>query len=245
MNKSIIKGTTSSLSFVDHNETYGRHIIRRICKIIKPNSCLDIGAGNGEDLKIIRESNENAKLWGVDYRPNNKNLFKLKANIITANLEFDELPIRDNSIDLIIANQTMEHVKEIYWINHQVFKKLTLNGHFLMGVPNLLALHNRFLPLFGYHPSCIKMISAHIRGYSIPDTNLFYKTIGGDFLDIVNVYGSQFYPFPKTASRIASKLLPGLATCIFFLIKKTGIYNNEFIEWTKNNMLETNYYIGH
>lgn len=33
----------------------------------------------------------------------------------------------------MIANQTMERVKEIYWINHQVFKKLAVGGCFVTG----------------------------------------------------------------------------------------------------------------
>ena len=237
-------GGRSSLSFVDHNETYGRQIVKKICERIKPNKCLDIGAGNGEDLKIVREISKNANLLAVDFRPNNENLLNINAKIINANIEYDDLPIEDNSIDLIIANQTMEHVKEIYWINHQVFKKLALNGYFFMGVPNLLALHNRILPLFGYHPTCIKMISAHIRGFSFRDTSLFYNQIGKGFLKIEKVYGSQFYPFPRHASRILSKFLPTLSTSIFFLIKKTGKYENQFIQWTKENVLETNYFIG-
>lgn len=242
--KSQNTGERSVLNFVNHDETYGRHIVEKICKIIKPKNCLDIGAGNGEDLKIVRSISPEGNLYAIDFRPNNESLLKINAKIINANIEYDDLPIDDNSLDFVIANQTMEHIKEIYWINHQVFKKLAINGYFLIGVPNLLALHNRVLPLFGYHPTCIKMISAHIRGYSIKDTSFFYNSIGKDFLRIEKVYGSQFYPFPRSVSRIMSKVFPSFSTCIFFLIRKIGIYETQFIDWPKEKVLETNYFIG-
>ena len=237
-------GYTSRLKFVDHRESYGRHIIRNIAKKIRPSSCLDIGAGDGADLSIVKECEHNCELNGIDFRLNNQNLKKLGVNIFQKDIERDELPFIDNSLDLIIANQVMEHVKEIYWINHQIFKKLKIGGYFIMGVPNLLALHNRILPLFGYHPTCIKMISAHIRGYSIKDTLLYYNTIGKNFLEIEKIYGSQFYPLPKKLSRIANYFFPSLSTSIFFIIRKKDSYNREFISWIDENVLATSFYKG-
>ena len=237
-------GYTSRLKFIDHKESYGRHIIRHIAQRISPSSCLDIGAGDGVDLATVKECKNNCELNGIDFRLDNQNLKKLGVNIFKKDIERDELPFLDNSLDLIIANQVMEHVKEIYWINHQIFKKLKIGGYFIMGVPNLLALHNRILPLLGHHPTCIKMISAHIRGYSIKDTVLYYNTIGRDFLEIEKIYGSQFYPFPKFISRPLSFLFPSMAVSNFFLIQKTAPYENDFVDWLNETNLETNFFKG-
>tara|TARA_Y100001968_G_scaffold84979_1_gene76105 strand:+ start:430 stop:1167 length:738 start_codon:yes stop_codon:yes gene_type:complete len=238
-------GYTSRLDkIVDHRESYGRHLVKRISRKISPKSCLDIGAGDGIDLSIVKENSQDCELNGLDFRLDNQNLIDLGVNTFQIDIEKDELPFLDNSFDLIIANQVMEHVKEIYWINHQIFKKLKIGGYFFMGVPNLLALHNRILPLFGEHPSCIKMISAHIRGYSIKDTLLYYNIIGKDFLEIEKIYGSQFYPLPKRMSRIANFLFPSLSTSIFFLIRKKGFYDKQFISWIENNTLATSFYKG-
>ena len=44
-------GQTSRLGkIVDHRETYGRHLIKKITQKIAPKSCLDVGAGKGADL---------------------------------------------------------------------------------------------------------------------------------------------------------------------------------------------------
>ena len=211
---------------------------------VQIKSCLDIGAGSGRDLSIVKSIHSNCDLMAVDFRADNKNLIKLGCKILPLDIERDSIPLPDESIDLVIANQTMEHVKEIYWINHEVFRMLSIGGHFVIGVPNLLALHNRILPIFGFHPTCIQMISAHIRGYSIRDTTKFYETIGSRFLSIEQVFGSQFYPLPKRLSRFTAALFPGLSTSIFFKIKKKSSYNNEFQRWTRDNLLETNFFTG-
>jgi len=239
-------GQTSRLGkIVDHRETYGRHLIKKITQKIAPKSCLDVGAGKGADLSIVKQYSDNCELNALDFRLKNQNLIDLGANIFKIDLEKDDLPFEDNSLDFIIANQVLEHVKEIYWINHQIFKKLKVGGYFLIGVPNLLALHNRILSLIGIHPTCMKMISAHIRGYSIKDTSLFYNTIGKEFLKIEKIYGSQFYPLPRKLSRVANYFFPSLSTSIFFLIKKVDKYDDEFISWIEENVLETSFYKGY
>ena len=237
-------GITSRLSFVNHLETYGPNVIRKISKSVQADTCLDIGAGNGRDLSIVKETCGASRLYAVDFRPDNRNLAELGCTVFNIDVEKEEIPLDDESLDLVIANQTMEHVKEIYWINHQVFKKLAVGGYFVMGVPNLLAFHNRLLPIFGIHPTCIKMLSAHIRGYSIRDTRKFYEAIGNRFLSIEAVYGSQFYPLPTRLSRVLSGAFPGLSTSIFFKIKKKSKYRNEFQEWTWDHALETNFFTG-
>jgi len=237
-------GTTSRLGFVDHTETYGPKVIEKIVRSIQIKSCLDIGAGNGRDLSIVKKNHPNCALWAVDFRPNNEKLIKLGCKILPLDIERDSIPVPDESIDFVVANQTMEHVKEIYWINHEVFRVLSIGGYFVIGVPNLLALHNRILPIFGFHPTCIQMISAHIRGYSIRDTVKFYETIGSRFLSVERVLGAQFYPLPKIASRFAAAMSPGLSSSIFFKIKKTSAYSNEFQYWTRDHLLETNFFTG-
>lgn len=44
--------------------------------------------------------------------------------IHVANIERDSLPLADGQADLIIANQILEHTKEIFWIFHEVSRSL-------------------------------------------------------------------------------------------------------------------------
>ena len=240
-----ISGSSSRLTFVDHNETYGRNILKKVIKNVEIYKCVDIGCGCGDDLSIIKKYNPRAEIFGVDFGLWNEDRLKqIGIKPIIVNIEKEQLPFENEFIDFIIANQVLEHTKEIFWINHEIFRCLKKGGTFFLGVPNVLSLHNRLLMLFGYHPTCCKNISAHVRIFSKKDVNLFYRAIGSDFCKIDKIYGSQFYPFSKNISRFLSKIFPSLAVANFYVITKTGDYNNEFIEWPKKNKLETNYFLG-
>ncbi len=232
------------MKFVNHIETYGRHILYSFSKNLTITKCVDLGCGKGDDLQIIKR-NSNAHLTGVDF--NDYNYEVLKTNGIESfsiDIEKQKLPFENNSVDFVIANQVLEHTKEIFWINHEIFRILEIGGYLYIGVPNALAFHNRILGLIGFHPTCSKIISAHVRSFSKRDTIRFYKTISKDFTKLVKFKGSQFYPFPKFISRILSRIFPASAGSIFFLIQKTSEYNGEFIKWLNNASLETNYYNG-
>ena len=69
------------LRFVDHHETYGPDVIR---DFLKSTSCvdtaLDLGAGSGRDLGFIHEAFPQAKLYGLEFLP--ENIEKLKSKNI-------------------------------------------------------------------------------------------------------------------------------------------------------------------
>jgi len=196
-------------------------------------------------LLIVKRYHPEAELFGVD--SSHLNLDKLKDLGIETrvlNIETNDLPFADNSIDLIIANQVLEHTKEIFWINHEIFRCLKVGGVFFMGVPNVLSFHNRILMLLGYHPTCNKLTSAHVRVFSKKDVLVFYHQIGNSFCQVEKFYGSQFYPFPKKIARFLSRLFPTMAVASFYIIKKIADYNGEFINWPEYAQLETNYFRG-
>jgi len=243
--RKVIPGSTSRLTIVDHHESYGRHILAKAAQGKKIEKCLDLGCGDGADLTTISKIHPEAELFGLDFGVwNQAKLKALKINPISVNLEADALPFGDNSTDFIIANQFLEHTKEIFWINHEIFRSLKIGGHLFLGVPNLLSLHNRILMALGYHPTQHKLSSAHVRPFSKKDVFNFYKDIGGKFCRVVGFWGSQFYPFPKPIARFLASLFPSLSFSIFFLVQKTGEYNNDFIKWPGFAELETNYFIG-
>lgn len=245
MFRKVTPGTTSRLTIVDHAETYGRHVLAKVLKCRNISLCIDLGCGNGDDLMVVRKYNPKTKCVGVDFGDRNKEgLLERGIEFVSMNIENQLLPFESETIDLIIANQVLEHTKEIYWIHHEIFRTLKVGGYLYVGVPNILSLHNRILGLLGIHPTCLKMISAHVRGFSKKDMILFYREIAGSFLTIEQFYGSQFYPLSKTIARPLAKAFPSLAFSIFFLIKKTGNYRGEFIRWLSENLLETNFYVG-
>ncbi len=245
MLRKVTPGTTSRLTVVDHNETYGRHVLRRASRNLDISLCVDLGCGKGDDLMIVKQNNPRTHCIGIDFGLWNKDtLLERGITPISANIEHEALPFADETVDFVIANQVLEHTKEIFWINHEVFRTLKVGGHLYLGVPNVLSLHNRVLGLAGIHPTSSKMISGHVRVFSKADTLSFYKEVASRFAVIKQFSGSQFYPFPRTIARVLAAALPSYAFSIFFVIRKTAPYRGEFVEWLSGVPLETNFFKG-
>lgn len=245
MFRRVTPGTSSRLTTVDHAETYGRHILERVLQRVEVSSCVDLGCGGGDDLAIVKKRFPGANCVGVDWGDGHRETLARKGMAsVSMDIERQALPFEAESIDLVIANQVLEHTKEVYWIHHEIFRCLRRGGVLYLGVPNVLSLHNRILGLFGIHPTSSKMISAHVRVFSKRDTFLFYREIAADFAVIEGFYGSQFYPFPKAVARPLASLFPAFAFSIFFLVRKKGPYNGQFIDWLSRAGLETNFTTG-
>ena len=110
-----------------------------------------------------------------------------------------------------------------------------------MGIPNLASLHNRIILLFGEQPTSIEMLSAHVRGITKPSFTRFITADG--YFHLIDVKGSNFYPFPPCISRVLSKLFPTLSTALFLLIQRTNKEGN-FTDVLKSRFFETPYFIG-
>ena len=232
----------SLIRLVDHNETYGRHVIRDFVGRVKPTTVVDIGAGRGSDLAGVREIHPSARLIAVDFK-SHPGIGGIVDEHHELDLEKQALPFADESVDLVISNQTLEHTKEVWWIFHEMTRSLKVGGHLIVGVPNVASLHSRMMLLMGKQPSMQKTCSAHVRSFSKGDVLSFLDMVWPGY-ELERFSGSQFYPFPRSIARPLSSAFPTLSVCIFFLFRKTQPYGREFIEYPRSMGLETNFFVG-
>ncbi|MGB3203344.1 MAG: class I SAM-dependent methyltransferase, partial [Nodosilinea sp.] len=130
MFKAVVPGTSSRLTTVDHGETYGRHILEKVVRSRLVTTCVDLGCGHGHDLQIVLTQHPQATCFGVDYGDwNTPALLAAGIQPVSVNIEAEPLPLEPESVDLVIANQVLEHTKEIYWINHEIFRVLRVGGY--------------------------------------------------------------------------------------------------------------------
>jgi hypothetical protein len=231
---------------IDRLLNFGRPQIRNFLKHIpQANTILDIGAGSGADLSIAKEIHPHAKPLGVEgFSPYAQKLRSQGVNIYELNIEKDPLPFEAESIDVVMANQVLEHIKEIFWIFDQLSKVIKVNGHLIVGVPNLASLHNRILLSVGSQPTSIRVSSAHVRGFTRRGLLQFFKDVAPGLYTLEKYQGANFYPFPPVLAKPLAKLCPGMAVGTFMLFQKKRSYQGEFLEFAAPGKLETNYYIG-
>mgnify|MGYP001124675734 FL=1 len=231
---------------VDHRETYGPHVVERFVRSLPPvRIAVDLGAGSGRDLEIVRRLHPGCTTVAVEGGREYARALEGKVDSVQVlDIERDALPFADGSVDLVIANQVLEHTKEIFWIFHEVTRSLRIGGHFLIGVPNVASLHNRLLLLFGRHPTQHKLCSAHVRPFSKSDTLRFLEACFPGGYRLAAFAGSQFYPFPARVARILARVFPTAAFSIFFLLEKQAPYRDEFATYPARAKLETNFWVG-
>lgn len=231
---------------IDKSLNYGRSTIERFLRGIAPfEHVLDIGAGGGDDLETARRCSPNSCLYAVEsYPPNVERLRQKSIEVVQANVERESLPFPDEFFDVVMSNQTLEHVKEIFWILHNASKTLKVGGRLIIGVPNLASAHNRLLLLAGRQPTCLQNASAHVRGYTRDDLLRMFRKVFPDGYKVEGFGGSNFYPFPPVIARPLAKMMPNSAWAIFLLLKKAKPYNQEFLEFPIHEQLETNFFLG-
>lgn len=232
-------------SVIDRELNYGREVISSFLHKATPfSTVLDIGAGRGHDLLAARAIEPNAALYAIEcYAPNVAYLRSAEICTYGINIEREVIPLPDESIDVVISNQTFEHLKEVFWVLHEASRVLKVGGHLLIGVPNLASLHNRVLLTVGRQPTSIQNKSAHIRGYT-----------RGDFVNLLDCFpngyqlrtwgGSNFYPLPGALARPAARLFPSMAWGVFMLFSKTRQYGRQFLDYPEFAQLETNFFLG-
>jgi SAM-dependent methyltransferase len=228
---------------IDRSLNYGRPVVRRFLEDARPfRSVLDIGAGRGADLLAARGVEPAAALHAVElWPPNVLALQQAHVHVVGLDLEREQLPFESASLDVVIANQVLEHVKEIFWIFHEIARVLRTGGRLILGVPNLASLHNRLLLLAGRQPSVIKSASAHVRGFTRADLLHFLDQAAPGIFRLRAHAGANFYPLPPLLARPLARVLPGLAWGLFLHLEKVADYRGQFAEFPSRAQLETNF----
>ena len=231
---------------IDRSLTYGRHHIANFLRQSLPyKKVLDIGAGSGADLECAKQVENSVELFALEYyQPNIEMLREKKINVFPLNIENSHWPFEAETMDIIIANQILEHTKEIFWIFHECSRVLAIGGKMIIGVPNLASLHNRLLLCCGKQPTSIQINSAHIRGFTKQGMLRFIDQCFPNGYKLKSFGGGNFYPFPPALANPLAYCFPTMAWGTFFLFEKQRVYREEFLQYPVANQLETNFFLG-
>lgn len=116
-------------------------IVRSLIGISEDKILLDIGAGRMPLSKGIK-TKRTIRLDGVkDYNPD-----------ICCDIN-KGLPLKKNSVDIIIAGELIEHLDNPFKFIREVYRVLKKNGTLILSTPNICSFINRFKMLSGRLPS--------------------------------------------------------------------------------------------
>ena len=228
MNTTPIKRILFRINAFSTDFNYGRRIISDWTRDLSLEwssksviRILDVGCGEAKDLLNIKELLPHVKIepHGIDYQEKNSHKAREKGiEIHLLDIERDQFPFNENYFDLVIANQILEHAKEIFWILSECSRVLEIGGHLIVGVPNMAALHNRILLLLGKQPTCMHVVGPHVRGFTIGEFREFIET--ANIFRVVELAASNLFPFPPVISRSFLKFCPGLGISLLFLCRR-------------------------
>ena len=185
-----------------------------------PHNILDIGCGDGDrTIRIAKYYNVSmSNVHGLDYNVDLITTCKKVFNASSIDLETDDIPYKDNTYDLVICNQVLEHLKNYKKTISDAIRVTKNQGYLVFGIPNLAHLINRIYLLFGFQPMCIHLDSSHVRSFTHKD---FVKLLNSlESVKLVDYKGSLMYPLPFfIANRIKDHFI-GLSGYVCYLLQK-------------------------
>lgn len=207
-------------------------------------SVLDLGVGTGNDLLNIKRAYGNQlALHGLEIEEKRAHHCERKGvSTHIVNVERDTFPFDDATFDLIVSNQTFEHIKDVFWCLSETCRTLKPGGHLLLGVPNIASPHCSLPLLFGRQPRQIKTHGPHVRGFTIDGVRELLLTDG--FFKEITYTGAGFYPFPKTMAQWLAKTIPSHAVSLFCLFERTELKRSFIDNFKQKYDYETSYFTG-
>ena len=128
--------------FVDNLNVIRKKVsISIILKYVDNNKIIEIGSDDGYIANVITQHDSSVDLSLVDlsdYRSYCKDL-----DFIEIDVSQDELPFKDNSVDMIVSTQVIEHLENITFFMAECSRVLKKNGVLVVSFPNYSNLYQR------------------------------------------------------------------------------------------------------
>jgi len=153
MNRSIRNWLKRYLTAIYASSSKERRMVQENAVTHDPQArILDLGCREGDGTIRMGARAGSQYLYGVDY---NSRVLKLAAEKGITTLLADlnrSIPLCDNSFDIIIASDVLEHLVEPFIFTAEMYRVLRPGGYMILDTPNLASWHNIFALLIGLQP---------------------------------------------------------------------------------------------
>jgi SAM-dependent methyltransferase len=196
-------------------------LLREVAGERSAPTLLDVGCWDGELSTRCGAALGAGRMLGVEVYEGPAAEAEAKGlEVARVDLETGRLPWEDESVDVVVCNQVLEHLKNIWLPMTEMYRVLRPGGHAVLSVPNLASLHNRALLALGRQPTSIRVFGPHVRGYAFAE---FCDLVGrGGAYKVEQRLSAGFYPLPARWSRPFSRLWPSAGHTTIVLARKSG-----------------------
>jgi ubiquinone/menaquinone biosynthesis C-methylase UbiE len=219
--KEFVKG---SLIGTQHEwESHIENMFRLFDRNLKghlPSNLLDVGCGDGSRTIRIAEyfDIDTSRVYGIDKEGSYLEECRNSLNTQKLDLECENIPHSNDSFDLVICNQVLEHLKNYKKVIDELIRVTKKEAYLLVGIPNLAHLINRIYLLFGVQPMCIDIDSSHVRGFT---HSSFVKMLeSSQTIKLIDFEGALMYPLPFFLGKALAHRFVGLSGYVCYLLKK-------------------------
>ncbi len=222
--------TESIWSSVDDRLEVVSCSLNNYLKNTKDKIILDIGCGDGIYESLLnRKILDNNLFVGLDVSEEqikkSQNYFQ---RLISCNIDFENLPFENESVDYIIFSEVLEHLFHPDKAISEITRVLKKNGLLFFTCPNLSHLDIRLSMLFFGTSEFIdyERNKEHIRFFSFKTLkNIFsdyraieYKGVGP--LALPRIFISYRIPFPRFIQKIFNQNIKKYSAGIFMVLRK-------------------------
>lgn len=219
--KEYVKG---SLIGTQHEwESHIENMFRLFDRNLKgylPSNLIDVGYGDG--LRTIRIADyfniDMSRVYGIDNEVSYIEACRNSFNTQKVDLECQNTPYSNDTFDLVICNQVLEHLKNYKRAINELIRITNKEAYLLIGIPNLAHLINRIYLLLGVQPMCIDIDSSHVRGF----THRSFVRMLESFQNIklIDFEGALMYPLPFLLGKTLARYSVGLSGYVCYLLQK-------------------------
>ena len=118
-----------------------------------PACILDVGCGDGTAAVLAAQQNPGHRVIGLDWSAGALGRARrLGLTVVRGGVDAPGLPFADQSADLVIMSELIEHLVDTDAAVDEAFRVLKPGGSLLMSTPNLAAWYNRGLVALGVQP---------------------------------------------------------------------------------------------
>lgn len=132
------------------NERYS--VQTRLVEHSSSSILLDCGCREGDNTLRMAQQIGTDKIFGLDVIYNELHKASKRGIIcIQCNLN-EHIPLNDNTVDVILATDVIEHLINPSIFMKEIFRILKYDGYVIIDTPNLASWHNIFALLLGIQP---------------------------------------------------------------------------------------------